>query len=63
MKVSNLGYTTAPYLHEPRGVQISLDEVFDRKKAGKVLEFKKEKKKRPLTSRGLSTKPFFKKTA
>ena len=35
--------TTAQYLHELRGVQISLDEVFGKKKAGKVLEFKKEK--------------------
>jgi hypothetical protein len=30
-------------LHELRGVQISLDEVFGKKKAGKVLDFKKEK--------------------
>jgi integrase len=36
-------HTTARYLHELRGVQISLDEVFDKKKSGKILEFKKEK--------------------
>jgi len=36
-------HTTARYLHELRGVQISLDEVFGKKKAGKVLDFKKEK--------------------
>jgi integrase len=36
-------HTTARYLHELRGVQVCLDEVFGKKKAGKVLEFKKEK--------------------
>jgi integrase len=35
--------TTAQYLHEIRGVQICLDEVFSRKKEGKVLEFSKKK--------------------
>ena len=35
-------HTTARYLHELRGVQISLDEVFS-KKPGRVLEFRKEK--------------------
>ncbi|WP_457570718.1 tyrosine-type recombinase/integrase [Desulfovulcanus sp.] len=36
-------HTTARYLHELRGVKICLDEVFSRKKEGKVLEFKKKK--------------------
>jgi len=35
--------TTARYLHELRGVQICLDEVFNERNTGKILEFKKEK--------------------
>jgi len=35
-------HTTAIYLHDLRGVQISLDEIFS-KKPGKILEFKKGK--------------------
>jgi len=49
-------YTTARYLHELRGIQINLDEIFSGGKTGKIIEFPNEQKKSLISNKRSGTK-------